>query len=249
MKLRCLTTGLIFTATSLSALPAFAVSCMVMGEASAKVQTSDGEKSPVFLSNACESLRLVSGKAMVSWVARDGKPHFSPIRTNGAEGLPVAGSEERSANVVWAELTSKREADRPAFMRALDAERPARVYIPPEGLLLIPKVGADFRVLTMNNSVESVVLEKKSGGTAAIRLRRDQIRPGEVYVLEWRLGDTVENWRWKALDESEMLEMDQKYKQIQDGLADDSQRRIMTAMFYEQLKLRLNVALLLNPGS
>ena len=219
-----------------------ATSCMVLGEATARVLSAEGEKSPVFLTAACESLRLVSGKAMVSWVSRDGKPHFSPIGKNGAESLPTAGAEERSANVVWAELTSKREVDRPAFMRALNEERPARVYVPVDGLLLAAKPDADFQIIAVDGDKETLIYDKKATDTGRILLSRAQILPGKIYVVAWHNGAVVERLRWQTIDATETARVDSEFDLIRATVTDDAQRRIMIGMLFEQLKLRVNMA-------
>ena len=228
-------------ALSSFALSAHAISCMVLGEHSARVQSFEGEKSPVFLTSACESLRLISGKAMVSWVSRDGKPHFAPIAIGGPALLPTAGAEERSANVVWAELTSKREVDRPAFMRAMSEERPSRVYIPPEGLTLTAKPDADFSILLLDGNVEKLIFDKKSSDKRPILLTRDLIKAGGTYLVEWHHGANTEKLRWQAVDSSETARIDSQYDEIRSRVDDVAQRRIMMSMVYEQLRLRVNM--------
>ena len=222
-------------------LSAHAISCMVMGEHTARIQSAEGEKSPVFLTSACESLRLISGKAMVSWVSRDGKPHFAPITRGGPALLPTAGAEERSANVVWAELTSKREVDRPAFMRAMSEERPSRVYVPPEGLALTAKPDADFAILSLEGDVEKLIFDKKLTDIRPILLTRDQIKTGSVYLVEWRHGTTTEKLKWQTVDSAETARIDSQYKEIRSIVPDEAQRRIMMSMLYEQLRLRVNM--------
>lgn len=218
-----------------------AASCMVMGEHTARVQSAEGEKSPVFLTSACESLRLISGKAMVSWVSRDGKPHFAPIAPSGPALLPTAGAEERSANVVWAELTSKREVDRPAFMRAMREERPSRVYVPPEGLALTAKPDADFTILSLDGDAEKLIFDKKSTDTQPILLTRDQIKAGGIYLVEWHHGADTEKLKWQTVDSAETARIDSQYQEIRDTISDAAQRRIMMSMLYEQLRLRVNM--------
>lgn len=229
-------------ALACASLPAQAVSCMVLGDANAKVKSVEGEKSPVFLTASCESLRLISGKAMVSWVSRDGKPHFAAIDKDGAATMPTAGAEERAATVVWAELSSRREADRPAFMRALNEERPARVYIPPEGLAVATKADADIRILALDGETETPVFQKTAADTAPILLTRDRVRPGTAYVIEWHHRDSVERVKWQAVNEAETTRIDQELGRINSDIADAAQRRIMKDMMFEQLRLRVNLS-------
>ncbi|EGF33018.1 hypothetical protein IMCC9480_1412 [Oxalobacteraceae bacterium IMCC9480] len=236
------TVPFVLVAMSGAAVSAHATSCMVMGERTAKVQSAEGIKSPVFLAADCESLRLVSGKAMVSWVSRDGKPHFEPIGADGTRLLPTAGAEERSGNVVWAELASKREVERPAFMRALSEERPARVYIPPEGLALAARPDADFQILALEGDTEKLVFDKKASDTTAILLTRTHIQPGGMYIVEWHHAATVERLKWQALGSAESTHIDEQYQQIRSTISDEAQRRIMMGMLFEQLRLRVNMA-------
>jgi hypothetical protein len=234
----------VFAAFACASLPAKAVSCMVLGDSHARVQAVEGEKSPVFLTASCEGLRLISGKAMVSWVSRDGKPHFAAIGKDGPTALPGAGAEERAANVVWAELSSKREADRPAFMRALNEGRPARVYIPPEGLALAAKADADFRILAIEGEggAETPVFEKTASDPSPIVLKRDRIRPGTAYLIEWHYPDSVERVKWQTVSESDLASIDEEYRRIDADITDAGQRRIMKDMMFEQLRLRVNMS-------
>ena len=241
MSVKQLKKIMMVVALSSLSLSASATSCMVMGEHTARVQSAEGEKSPVFLSGACESLRLISGKAMVSWVSRDGKPHFAPITPSGPALLPTAGAEERSGNVVWAELTSKREVDRPAFMRAMSEERPSRVYVPPEGLALTAKADADFTILSLDGDVEKRIFDKKAADTKPILLTRDQIKSGSVYIVEWHHDSTTEKLKWQTVDAAEMARIDSQYEEIRSTISDQAQRRIMMSMLYEQLRLRVNM--------
>jgi hypothetical protein len=237
---------LILVLGMLGAETSMATSCMVIGEKSARVQSSEGEKSPVFLTQSCEALRLISGKAMVTWVARDGKPNFVPIGANGPEKLPTVGAEERSGNVIWAELTSKREAQRPAFMRALDEERPARIYLPVTGLELPSKAGTTLRILAVNGDSENLVFETQNA--ESVRLTRELTKPGVTYILEWNQAGKVDKWKWKTLGEQELNRVDAQYQEVQAAVTDEAQRRVVTAMLFEQLKLRVNMGLVLSAG-
>ncbi|MBK4733113.1 hypothetical protein [Noviherbaspirillum pedocola] len=219
-----------------------AVSCMVLGESQARVQALEGEKSPVFLTASCESLRLISGKAMVSWVSRDGKPHFAAIGKDGAATLPTAGAEERASNVVWAELSSKREADRPAFMRALNESRPARVYIPPEGLALAARADANFRILALQGDTETLVFEKTAAESKPILLTRERILPGTSYLIEWHHPDSVEKIKWQTVGAEDTARIDEEYRRIDANIEDLQQRRIMKDILFEQLRLRVNMS-------
>lgn len=222
-----------------------ALSCMVVGEKTARVQSSQGEKSPVFMTESCETLKLVSGKAMVSWIARDGKPNFEPITATGVARLPAAGAEERSSNVVWAEMTSTRETRRPAFMRALDEVRPARIYVPESGLEFSSPVGSKLQVRVIENDKEKLIAETDVGDSQPLRLSRQGLAPGAVFDLEITAGAKTDKWRLKQLGAQESAQVEQRLAMIDQAEVDEAQRRVLRAMLYEQLKLPINMALTL----
>lgn len=237
MIVKYVLTGLLAVTGAVSAQ---ARSCMVVGEKTARVQTREGEKSPLFHTQSCESLRLISGKAMVSWVSRDGKAHFTPIGPNGVEQMPSAGADERPGNAVWAELTSVREATRPAFMRAIGEERPARVFVPASGLDLPDQPGSELRILAVKGNAETLVLRRNAGDPRPIHLTRDQIQPGVTYHLEWHKGGAVEQWKWVAISADEAQHVEARLKEIEASVVESDQRRVVIAMLFEQLRLRLN---------
>lgn len=222
-----------------------ALSCMVVGEKTARVSSSEGENSPVFMSNACETLKLLSGKAMVSWISRDGKPHFSPITASGVAELPASGGEERSARVVWSELTSTREATRPAFMRALDEERPARIFIPADGLAFPAKPGAVLS-LQRRDAPGSAAVELRQDGDTPIRLRREQLLPEAQYVVELSSSSGKERWMLRPISADESTQIQSRLDEIGSADLASDQRRLLRAMLYEQLKLPVNMQLSLS---
>lgn len=223
---------------------ACAVSCIVVGEKTAKVQSSKGEKSPVFLADDCVSLRAISGKAMVSWVSKEGKVNFAPIGVNGPERHPVVGSEERSGKLVWAELTSTRETRRPAFMRAFGEDKTALVYLPEAGILIKPKAGESLKIVSIKEGVETLVVD--SPEALPFFIARESLKLGTTYQFEWTNGGNVEKEKWKFLDGEETMRLDTQYKEIQESGMDQEQLKIVTAMLFEQLKLVTNMRLLLS---
>ena len=223
---------------------AFAVSCIVVGEKTAKVQSSKGEKSPVFLADDCVSLRAVSGKAMVSWVSKDGKVRFAPIGVNGPERHPLVGSEERSGKVVWAELTSTRETRRPAFMRAFGDDKTAPVYLPEAGILIKPKKGESLKIVSIKDGIETLVADIPEA--LPFLIARESLKLGTTYQLEWTKVGNVEKEKWKFLDGEENARLDAQYKEIQESGMDQDQLKIVTAMLFEQLKLVTNMRLTLS---
>ena len=223
---------------------ATAASCIVVGDKTAVVKSSAGEKSPVFLTNDCASLRSISGKAMVSWVSKDGKVSFAPIGPNGPERQPMAGSEERSGNVVWAELSSTRQTRRPAFMRAFGDEKAVPVYVPEAGILIKPKVGESVKVLSVEDGVETLVMD--SSKMQPFLITRATLKPGSTYQLEWTNAGNIEKEKWKILESTELLRLDTQYKEVQDAELDQEQRKVITAMLFEQLKLLTNMRIVLS---
>ena len=223
---------------------AAAVSCIVVGEKTAKVQSSNGEKSPVFLASDCASLRIISGKAMVTWVSKDGKVSFAPIDASGPKQQPVMGSEERSGKVAWAELTTTRETRRPAFMRALGDEKAALVYIPESGILTKPKSGESLKIFSIDEGVETLVADVPEAQSFLIT--RDVVKPGPTYRLEWTKAGAVEKENWKLLGSAETIGVDVQYKEVQEVALDQDQRRLVTAMLFEQLKLATNMRMTLS---
>ena len=222
---------------------AFAVSCIVVGEKTAKVQSSKGEKFPVFLADDCDSLRAISGTAMVSWVSREGKVNFAPISVNGPERHPLVGSEDRSGKVVWAELTSTRETRRPAFMRSFGDEKAVSVYLPEAGILIKPKIGERLKIISIKEGVETLVVD--SPEAMPFLVARELLKLGTTYQLEWTKGGNVEREKWKFLDGEETMRLDTQFKEIQESGLDQDQLKIVTAMLFEQLKLVTNMRLLL----
>ena len=223
---------------------AFAVSCIVVGEKTAKVQSSTGEKSPVFLADDCVSLRAISGKAMVSWVSKEGKVSFAPIGLNGPERHPVVGSEERSGKVVWAELTSTRETRRPAFMRAFGDDKTIPIYLPEAGILIQPKKGESLKIVSIKDGIETLVADIPEA--LPFLIARESLKLGTTYQLEWTKVGNVEKEKWKFLDGEETARLDAQYKEIQESGMDQDQLKIVTAMLFEQLKLVTNMRLTLS---
>ncbi len=239
MRHRMIATSCLATIAALGVATAHAGACMVVGEKTARVVSPEGERSPVFLAADCASLRSRSGSAMVTWVSRDGKPNFAPIGPDGPARLPAPGAEERSGKTVWAELTTRREASRPAFMRALDEERPARIYVPEAGLVLPSRPGAALRLQRIDGDALRTLFEATD--SSALRLGRDALEPGASYVLEWNQEGRLDRWRWQILDEAQTRQLDVAHAEIAATAPDPEQRRIIAAMLFDQLKLRVNM--------
>lgn len=228
----------------LLSLPVLAVPCMVMGERTAVLSSDEGERSPVFLAQACEKLRLKSGNAFVTWIASDGKPQMAPVNPNGIVGAPSPGREERSAKVVWSELTTNRGASRAALMRSFGEAKPSRVYVPLDGL----------RVTAPGNGIwELQLLDEKGARLAgfnnikesdAVLLSRDHLPPGESRQLIWRQPEVEQAWLWRGVDASELVGLDVGYANVSaTQLPDEQQQRLLKAMWFEQMRLPINLKL------
>lgn len=223
---------------------AWAGPCMVMGDKSAVVLSEEGEKSPAFLTQSCEKLKLKSGKAMVSWVERDGKPQMAAIEPNGVARYPRPGNEERSAKVVWAEITTRREAPRAAVMRNLGVNeaRPAVVYVPPEGLEIRPDSAAPWQLrLGRAGAADVVAIPAVEPGRFV--LSRAQLQPGMDYVLEWTGGGAPIQWAWRVMPETQSHSLDENYNNLLKADLEKDQMVLLKAMWFEQLRLPLNMNL------
>lgn len=220
-----------------------ATSCLVTGERSARVMTPEGERSPVFMAPDCEALRLVSGKAAASWVARDGKPRLMPITAQGPSGVPAAGAEERTVRTLWAELTSRRERQAPAFMRDIGNERPARVYLEEGGLTLGPAApGAGMlRMAVFNGADAGEVSTATVASGSEARLIRENFQPDTTYKLELQRGDQVTKWRIRPLSQPDALRLESQLAELPAEL-DVEQRLMLQAMVFEHWRLPLNRA-------
>ena len=123
----------------------------------------------------------------------------------------------------------------------MSEERPSRVYVPPEGLALTAKADADFTIFSQEGDVEKLIFDKKSTDIRPILLTRDQIKAGSTYLVEWHHGSTTEKLKWQTVDSAETARIDSQYQEIRSTVSDETQRRIMMSMLYEQLRLRVNM--------
>jgi hypothetical protein len=224
-----------------------AAPCLVIGDVSAKLSSSEGERSPVFMAPSCDSLRLITGKAQASWIGRDGKPKIVPIAASGPDATPEQGVAERSVYLVWNELTSRREAQRPAFMRALSKEREPLVFVPEDGLLLLS--GADtlseVRIALLKGEDEVQVSSFQVDAGSPVRLDRKMLALGDVYRIQIRRGELTEQWRWRILSQEESEKVQEQLRSIPQAVPDRAQQPLIQAMLYEQFQLRINRALVI----
>jgi hypothetical protein len=234
-------------ASAIAAPSAIAASCLVLGEKTAVVRAADGDHSPVFLAPACESLRLVSGKANASWIGKDGKINLVPIGESGPAKVPVAGAEERSGNVVWSELRNTRQAERPGYMRSIGSIGTPVVYVPKDGLVLAGTndFDAELVVSLVDGEAVTTVFKSTIPMGSSVVLDGAGFQHGSTYDVQLTRGSLVERWRWKVVDQRLGAVIDENRAAIFKLPLEAQQQKYMEAMLYEQLKLRTNMALVL----
>lgn len=236
--------SVLLAAGLLSASIANAAVCMVLGDKSAVVKSSEGVRSPVFVTSDCQSLRLVSGKATASWVGRDGKPRLIPITSQGVESVPQAGSEERSVTVVWNELSTNRERQQPAYMRNIGEERPPKVFAPKEGVVLFANSDNATRITVENARGEAVFDKLVAVGEAGV-IPRSIFLSDQIFKIKTLRAESTQEWRWRVVAAEETANIDQSIDSIDAQVSDPTQGKLMRAMLFEQVKIRVNMELAL----
>jgi hypothetical protein len=221
---------------------ASATTCMVLGEKTARINAVEGERSPVFVTSDCAALRLVSGKALASWVGRDGKPRLIPIRKDGIEVAPQAGAEERSVTVVWNELTTKRERQQPAYMRNIGDERPPKLYVPTGGVVLFDSAESNADLFVKNAQGEQVYQKHFNIGES-VSIPRDVLLNTQIYKIILKRVESEQQWQWRIVSADEMRTIDQSLTEIDKVVAEPDQAKIMRAMLFEQMKIQVNMNL------
>jgi len=250
-RLSCVAVGLLLA--GLSAGSASATSCMVMGDTRAVVKTSEGLRSPMFLAKSCESLKLVSGRAMASWVSQDGKPHLQPITAKGPAATPSPGAEERSSRAVWAELSSRREVQSPAVMRGASARQPDRAYVPQDGLTMAIPAGAEVKVTLQGEPEQTTLPALRVGADGLVTLTRQQLPANTRVLVAWTLpagarsaspdedaADSGLLWL-QTLPQAEQAELDAARQHIRQQVRDPLQQTTLDSMLFEQRQLSVNL--------
>jgi len=237
-------TGLLVAAWALCVSLAHAGPCMVMGDKAARVFSEEGERSPAFLTQSCEKLKLISGRAMVSWVGQDGRPQLAPIGEEGVKRYPSPGAEERSAKVVWAEVTNVRGSARPALVRSIGNSPPAKLYVPPEGVYLYPGKHINGR-LRLASKPTGPWADIPIPAVGPLVLDRHLLPAGQEVVLEWSGGEQPIQWHWRMIPDTEQRSLDEKYTLLDGTGLDAEQQGWLRAMWFEQMRLPLNMNLTL----
>ena len=224
-----------------AASSAHATACMVMGDRSAIVRSADGDRSPVFMAASCESLRLVSGKAMVSWVTREGKPRLLNLGTLGIDGLPREAADDAVPGAVWSELVSRREVHRAAYTRSLAPAPPERFYVPKTGWVLAAQPGDSLRLTVQKGGKDRVLLEAVATEAGMFRIARALMQPGLVYGLALTQGGVPSFHALKALSSSEQSRLDALYPSLPAGQAGQDAEALVLALWYQQRQLNFNM--------
>jgi hypothetical protein len=63
--------------------------------------------------------------------------------------------------------------------------------------------------------------------------------------LELTHNNQTERWRWVLLDEAETKQLDERHAQLLAADLGSEQRKLVEAMFFDQLKLKVNLGLVL----
>lgn len=226
---------------------------MVMGDRHAVLKTQEGPKSPMFLAQSCERLKLVSGRALASWVGADGKPHLVPITPQGPSAMPSAGQEERSTRAVWAELSSRREVQKPAVMRGASTGQPERTYVPESGLSLEAPAGSVVRVTLRGAAQDTTLPPIQVGADGRFKLTRQQLPADTRVLVAWTAPADVRDdtgpddeadpgplWL-RTLPQAEQADLDTARRQLRQQVKDPLQQVTLDSMLYEQRQLPLNL--------
>ncbi len=216
--------------------------CMVLGQRSARVAAVEGVRSPVFETRSCARLRLVSGVALASWVDSSGKPRLVPITPSGVAAVPKPGSEERSVKVAWAQITTTRAAQQPAFMRGMDDDHAVPVYVPIDGLTVAAAGQAPAQLRIGHDHAAASTVTVPAG--KAVILQRDALLPGQRYTIAVERDGHTRTLRWRIVTAAEQHTIDARLQALRAQLPEARQRRIVAAMLFDQLKLETNVRLL-----
>lgn len=216
-----------------------AAACLVVGDKTARVMSAEGEKSPVFRTQDCAALRLVSGQAQASWLGANGKLSFVPISKDGVVRPVDAAESERTLNSVWAEVSKRREAARPGLMRSLLPS----LYLPQDGLVIELAAEAETTLVLSSIDADGIARELRkqqvpAGG--AVKLQRAGLKQGEVYQLEIRSASRSEQFKWQLPADSELAELDERVNEIKAVGLDASQRLLAEAMLFEQRRMNVN---------
>ena len=217
-------------------------SCMVIGERTARISSMEGERAPVFVTKACETLRLVHGKAHATWIGKDGKPTVLQITASGVDAQTPSGTEERSVNVAWAELTTRRERQRPAYLRDVTNEAP-KVYVPAEGLVLVEKLESDslLRIDGFQGEKPEKLAEIKASKGERLFVPPGTLQADRTYNFVLQRSEASQTWTWQTVAASQASSIREDLAAINAAVTDPEHQFMLQALYFEQAKIRNNM--------
>jgi hypothetical protein len=121
------------------------------------------------------------------------------------------------------------------------------VYVPKDGLVLAGTNDFDAELVVSLVDGEAVTTVSKSTipmGSSVV-LDGAGFQHGSTYDVQLTRGSLVERWRWKVVDQRLGAVIDENRAAIFKLPLEAQQQKYMEAMLYEQLKLRTNMALVL----
>jgi hypothetical protein len=167
-----------------------------------------------------------------------------PITAQGVELVPQAGAEERSVMVVWNELSTKRERQQPAYMRNIGDERPPKVFAPKEGIALFVNSESETRI-TVENAAGEIVFDRRIAVGDAGVIPRSVFLSDQIFKIKTLRAESAQEWRWRVATSSETENIDQSLEAIDATVGDLTQIKLLRAMLFEQVKIRVNMELAL----
>jgi hypothetical protein len=224
---------------------ALAMPCMVLGDRDSVVVSTEGTRSPVFQTSACETLKLKSGKALATWISEDGKPQLAPIGHDGVSNLPpYAPSVHSTGRSVWSEITSQRSTRRQAMMRSLGEVQASPVYIPPEGLELTGLSEKHIQIRSGKDIGAARIIEPiiRDGTTT---ITRSLIQSGENIWIDVDDGVVSKVYWWTPVQANRLTEYDDAYGTVIQQPLDAQQKNILAAMWFEKMNLSVNKDLMI----
>lgn len=228
-----------------SKIQAVAASCLVLGDATARVAAVEGVRAPVFETRSCAHLRLLQGHAQAGWVDLDGTPRLVPITARGPARLPQATRAKGTVAQVWAQLTTTRAQQHAAYTRGIEVPRFQDLYVPAAGLALPGSSAGSTRVrITPASGPVARTRELMVAPRRALRLRASWLRPGRAYRVDVVRPGHEQVYLWRVVGPRESAQIQARLRGLRNALPDARQRAAMSALVLYEMGLRANLALL-----
>ena len=131
-------------------------------------------------------------------------------------------------------------------MRSFGPERAPVVYVPEKGLVVVEKTDSAgvVRISGPDADLQTRPWQQNFAAGEALVLPRSELRPGAVHTVQIQRGDFVEEWKWRVRSDQQVAQIDEQLREIERSVEAPDQRAIVAAMLYEQLRLRINMDLL-----